>query len=178
MGSVPTRALAGVSMHAGLVCIWIKRHLLQKMLTEASLRYPMETGGVFLGYWAEERQNVVVTKVIGPGPQANHRECSFVPDYDYQEQQIAKYYEKSGRLRYYLGDWHTHPDTTNTFLSQKDCRTLGRIAVSHKARCPTPVMGVIAGTPDNWTTAIWKGEGRWLSGWLGARTRLISVKLW
>lgn len=39
---------------------------------EADRAFPDETGGVFMGYWVRPRFEVVVTDVVGPGPEAVH----------------------------------------------------------------------------------------------------------
>jgi integrative and conjugative element protein (TIGR02256 family) len=79
------------------------------MMGEAAARYPLETGGVFMGYWADDR-TAVVTQAIGPGPNAYHHRHRFAPDQEWQTTEIAEYYRASGRRETYLGDWHTHPD--------------------------------------------------------------------
>lgn len=148
-------------------------------MAEADRLYPQETGGVFLGYWDVAGRDAVITGIIGPGPDAIHRSHGFIPDYAYQEAQIAEQYEASGRRHTYLGDWHTHPDAEHTRLSWRDRRTLGRIASSPEARSPVTLMGVMTGRPEDWTATIWKGEQR--RSWnflLGPNVSPLLVTVW
>ena len=80
------------------------------MVGEAQRAYPQESGGILMGYWVVQPTEAVITDVIGPGPGAIHRDTSFLPDAEYQADQVARRYEASGRLHTYLGDWHSHPN--------------------------------------------------------------------
>ncbi len=122
------------------------------MRMEADDKYPNETGGIFFGYWSDPRE-AVVSRVIGPGPEARHSPCSFEPDSDYQEFELSILYEKSGRLHSYLGDWHTHP-TGPALLSTLDRETASTIAHYGEARAPFPLMGVMTWF-DAWKLRVW-----------------------
>lgn len=130
---------------------WWAQDALDRALNEADRAYPLETGGVLLG-WRTSATRVVVADLIGPGPGAQHHKVWFRPDADWQQDQIAARYAQSGRTVTYLGDWHTHPDGTPA-LSRKDLRTLRRIARHADARVPQPVMAVLAGGPE-WRLAV------------------------
>lgn len=106
-----------------------------------------------MGYWTKD--DVVITDVVGPGPNAFHDKHRFYPDSQYQERRVAEIYEQSGRLSTYLGDWHTHPGGSAR-LSRRDRRTLRAIGRSPDARCDRPVMLVLAGQEDNWVVAVWR----------------------
>ena len=166
-------------MRAQIESIWIERKMLAAIIVEAEKTYPLETGGVFLGYWAATGREAVIIEMVGPGPDAVHKTHGFIPDYPYQEEYIADYYAASGRRHTYLGDWHTHPDSAQTRLSWRDRQTLGRIASSPEARSPVPLMGVLAGEPESWVATIWKGERRRLGNYLlGPRAIPLSLKIW
>lgn len=123
------------------------------MIAEADRIFPYETGGVLLGYWDESFKEVVIDRVLGPGPDAIHRRESFIPDARYHEQMIAYHYEASGRLHTYIGDWHTHPLSV-PYLSRKDRRTLKKIAKHEEARAPIPIMTILGGPP--WEMKVWR----------------------
>jgi integrative and conjugative element protein (TIGR02256 family) len=126
--------------------LWWAQDALDAALTEADRAFPLETGGVLLG-WRASTAEVVVTDVVGPGPAAEHHGIWFRPDADWQQEQIDARYSQSGRTVTYLGDWHTHPNG-GAALSRKDLRTLRRIARHTAARTPQPVMAVLAGGPE------------------------------
>src|SRR5664279_5393472 len=69
--------------------------------------YPLEVGGVLIGY--HYGGTVEIAHAIGPGPGASHGRFRFEPDSEWQFEQISLLYEVSGRRLSYLGDWHTHP---------------------------------------------------------------------
>lgn len=135
---------------------WIARVLFDEMKAEAQRATPNETGGVFMGYWSRDGSEVVITEVIGPGPAATHRPGSFTPDAGYQEAEIARHYQGSGRLHTYLGDWHTHPGGSAR-LSRRDRRTISKIARAAAARAPVLLMGILGGW-SSWQLAIWRGS--------------------
>lgn len=134
---------------------WLPNSVAEAMRDEAKRTFPLETGGVLMGYWAVEYSELVITHATGPGPEAIHRAHSFVPDYDYQEAEIAKLYKDSGRTSTYLGDWHSHPKE-GVYLSRRDRRTLCRIAKHRDARASVPVMAVIGGGEPDWFAGVWK----------------------
>lgn len=134
-----------------LKVLWFPTLLLLDLARQANHHAPRETGGVLLGYVATD--NAVVTDALGPGPGARHRRFRFVPDTDYQEAEIARRYEASGRLHIYLGDWHSHPRGRSA-LSLLDRHTLRRIADAPHARIPSPIMLVLA-RGDPWLPAAW-----------------------
>lgn len=105
---------------------------------------PLETGGILMGYW--DGDNGLVTRIVGPGPNATHRERSFVPDYAYHSEKAAEVYEGSWRTETYLGDWHTHPGS-RAYLSAEDRATTRRIASDTDARAGEPLMMIVGFVP-------------------------------
>lgn len=131
---------------------WISSDVIETLLKEVTLRFPNETGGVLLGYWSESPLAPVITKAVGPGPNAQHSEKRFFPDHRFHELEVARLWE-SDRHLHYLGDWHSHPGAPGT-LSDLDISTLRFISASRQARAPRPLM-LILGDGPNWTPNIW-----------------------
>ncbi len=131
--------------------VWWAQDALDQAVAEADRTFPMETGGVLLG-WRASTTEVIITDLVGPGPGAEHHRVWFRPDADWQQEQIDARYAHSGRTVTYLGDWHTHPNGSPV-LSRKDLRTLRRISRHADARIPQPVMAVVAGGPE-WRLAV------------------------
>lgn len=156
--------------------LWISREVIASIVAECDRAAPAETGGVLLGYLSEGIGGRVATHVIGPGPDAVHEEDCFVPDHEYQLEEIARLYEASGRHLEYLGDWHSHPSAEG-YLSDKDLRTLERIAKSRTARVDCPVMLVMAGR-NGWHPSAWIHQRK--ASWIwGGRpiTRALTVRV-
>jgi len=135
---------------------WISNASADMLFAEADRTFPLETGGILMGY--PTGNEIIISEIIGPGPQAIHCAHSFTPDYEYQEAEVARLYATSYRKWTYLGDWHTHPRQKFPDLSAKDIQTLQRIAGSKKARVATPIMLLSSGQPTAWKLNIWQWQ--------------------
>jgi len=129
--------------------LWISSAIYKQMIDEAEKLAPHETGGVFMGYRAEN-DDIVVTDLIDSGEGAKHKYYKFSPDQDYQLRKIADIYKKSGGTITYIGDWHTHPNS-DPELSWIDKRTLTKIALTKESQNTHPIMMVLGGKPEKWT---------------------------
>lgn len=130
-------------------CVWISRTIGRELKELADEYFPLEVGGILAGYLSNE--SAVVTDIVGPGPLAQHRRETFLPDHSYQTEEMHRiFWESKGRASY-LGDWHTHPQGPPD-LSSLDIRTMRTIAESPEARCPNPVMILLAQAQIDWMT--------------------------
>ena len=143
------------SAGCGAPLVWFSREVIVQMAAESARTFPLETGGVLMGYIDASGEQAVVHACTGPGPHAMHGAASFVPDHEFHEREVARIYAESGRVWSYLGDWHSHPNG-RLGLSTDDRNTLGRIARSVAARVPHPLMAVIAGRPARGES--WAGQ--------------------
>jgi integrative and conjugative element protein (TIGR02256 family) len=130
--------------------VWLPNLIAESMRFEADKFYNLETGGAYMGYWANADE-AVVTHNIPAGPKARHERSRFEPDQVWQTRKIESCYQKSGRMDSYLGDWHTHPDTRNATLSLADRACLKGIIRTPEARQNRPIMLILTGTAGNWT---------------------------
>lgn len=156
--------------------VWCDSGPWKEMATEASHRGPLESGGVLLGW--RNGADVVVSHVVGPGPDAQHERTAFHPDSTWQAARISELYEESGRRLEYLGDWHTHP-YGRPWPSRRDERTLRHIAGSSEARCPDPIMLILGSTEADGVSA-WSAGAFVLhdgSRWRPRRPRVTSARL-
>lgn len=134
--------------------VWLTLSALEAMELEASLRAPDESGGMLLGYRQRDSQ-VAITAVTGPGPRAVHRRSSFVPDGKWQQAELARIYEESGRVTTYLGDWHSHPRGA-AVPSVRDLKTARRVARRRRARTRRPITLILAGDESTWRPAVFE----------------------
>jgi len=134
--------------------LWLPNELFETMKSHASAKFPFETGGILLGYTADN-QDVVATHLIGPGPNARHEKYRFEPDGDFQQKEIEKVFRETGGRITYLGDWHTHPLGV-AVLSSTDKRTLEKIARSPETQNCHPLMAVLAGIPARWELNVFR----------------------
>jgi len=142
---------------------WLHRSVVEFLVAEAETWAPRETGGVLLGYFGQPGNVPVILQAIGAGPRAVHRRWYYSPDVEFDESQVALYYEKSGRKTIYLGDWHTHPSPVS-HLSKRDKRTLRRIARCRSARVEFPIMLVLS-LGEVWQPTLWQGSLHARSFW-------------
>lgn len=157
---------------------WIANTALSAIVAEAEGSYPAETGGLLLGYWSAPYTEVVITDIIDPGPQSIHEPTRFVPDADYQENELARRFCLDPARLGYLGDWHSHPRGTG-MLSRQDRKTLTDIATCVEARAPVPLMAVVAlspGVSTDWKTFIWR-FGPKTPRWPGRDRRITLLRL-
>jgi integrative and conjugative element protein (TIGR02256 family) len=119
---------------------------LHDILLEAMEKWPLETGGMLLGYRGEHGGEVVITGATGPGPKARHRRYTFTPDGRWQQRELAKAYTSSGRVTTYVGDWHSHPES-QPVPSVRDVKTALKVSRRKSARTPHPTTFIV-GTGD------------------------------
>lgn len=130
--------------------IWLSRPIMTVIRDLAALFYPVETGGVLLGW--RDGGDRIITGLVGPGPNALHGRYTFLPDHAWQIARIREAFDASLGDLDYLGDWHTHPDGLAE-MSNMDCKTLSRI----ERRVKSPLMMIAAGSGKNWTINGWSG---------------------
>lgn len=147
--------------------------LLPLLQEEADRHYPLETGGLLVGY--RSGNEWVVQDVVGPGPAARHRQRSFDPDHAWHAAELQARFAGSGGRQIYLGDWHTHPDGLLA-LSHRDLRALRRIIASEQAQTPEPLSALLAGDPSQWRFAVWRAR-LGARGWLGRRVDTSQARL-
>lgn len=138
--------------------VWLPADLLNAMAEEATEKWPLETGGVLLGYIGID-SGTVVTHVVGPGSHARHLSDRFEPDAEFHEQEIARFYNASGRISTYLGDWHSHPKGGGK-PSERDRKTAKKIARTGSARAPFPLMLILRPDGGRWIPRVhrWCGS--------------------
>lgn len=137
--------------------VWLSEGAWDAIISEATAKEPLETGGVLLGYWASPTE-VVVTRAVGPGPNAAHRRTSFVPDHAFHLAEIAAHYDRTAGVEVYLGDWHTHPGAVNATPSSKDKSAVKRIAADAEARAPKALAMIATGEGCVWEPSCWVGR--------------------
>ena len=127
---------------------WLDEDVVREIVAETAEWWPLETGGMLVGYAADGlARDLVITDVIGPGPDAVHKKSRFEPDTVWQQVELERLYFESERTWTYLGDWHSHPNG-GCYLSFTDWTTLLRISLHRDARARRPAMLVSAGTED------------------------------
>jgi len=146
---------------ANNLLLWIRKSEGTTFVKMANKYSPLENGGVLMGYFTPSKNEAVVTKPVGPGPEAEHSSHGFCPDNRFHTEEIEETFRKDRRI-IYIGDWHSHPNG-NPNLSPRDKKTLKNISSYPASRLPNPVMLILYGDPDNWNYAAYQlfKEKRW-----------------
>lgn len=129
---------ASALLRVAHMTVWLARHALNAMKTEGAEKYPLESGGILLGW--RRGEDKVVADIVGPGANALHGRTRFLPDHKWQVSEIDRIFRETKGDIDYLGDWHTHPDGVAA-MSDEDSRTLSRIA----RRVRGALMMILAG---------------------------------
>jgi len=106
----------------------------------------METGGVMAG-WTNEKGNLFVTDVSGPGPKASQTATKFEKDIEYCQHYLDELYIQSLQKKVYIGEWHSHPSSNNN-PSGIDIKSLSEIAIQKEYLTDTPIMIIFSNTGE------------------------------
>lgn len=126
------------------IVVELNSTILIKILKEVSDQLPLETGGILMG--AKFLNRIQVLDYIGPGPKGIHRRSSFIPDYDFHETEVSRIFGDSNGLITYLGDWHSHPNSSS-YLSDLDKSTIRKISSYEPSNLPDPLMMILGTLP-------------------------------
>lgn len=119
--------------------IEIQQHILHqlKILYKESL--PKETGGILFGYYSADLEIAHVTDVYFNIVDSKKSNWSFVRG----KNGFSKYAKIMwGKNRYYLGEWHSHPEST-PYMSIQDKKQMIEIKYSKNMKCPEPILLII-----------------------------------
>lgn len=98
----------------------------------------METGGVMAGCY-DEKGNIFITDVSGPGPKASQMTTKFEKDVEYCQHFLDELYIQSQQCKVYVGEWHSHPSSNNN-PSGTDIKSLSEIAIQKEYLTDIPIM--------------------------------------
>lgn len=138
--------------------VWLRNSALRDTFKTCSQFFPNEAGGLLFGYRASTTE-FVIEEISGPGPFAKHSPHAFVPDYEHDELLALQKFENSGGNARYLGDWHSHPNKSNSYLSRRDRSALRSILRSEDAQLNSALSMIFSGThEEGWDPKIWVAE--------------------
>lgn len=103
---------------------------------------PEETGGILVGYYADSLDCAVVTKASERPRDSRSGKTWFVRGTAGLQGLLDGLWRGKER-RYYLGEWHFHPDGSPE-PSLTDKRQMAKIAGSVSYKCPEPIL-ILAG---------------------------------
>ena len=102
----------------------------------------LETGGVLVGRYVEDRTVAEVQVAFGPPPDSERGRTSFVRGIEGLDD-LLEGHRTDGA--YYLGEWHHHPNTSAR-PSARDLAEIRSIADSDEYACPEPLLLIFGGS--------------------------------
>lgn len=104
--------------------------------------YPNEFGGVLIGSYLSGYKELVISDIICPD-KFKSSPMQFEPDHKDLNRKLKSLYEKyKGKIEY-VGDWHSHPNSSNHF-SLPDFKSIQDVAKSKTVNTHNPVLLVAA----------------------------------
>ncbi|MDP9476045.1 MAG: Mov34/MPN/PAD-1 family protein [Actinomycetota bacterium] len=120
---------------------------LSKVLESCRRSAPEETGGILVGYYTDALDCAVVTGASERPPDSRSGRTWFVRGTAGLQGLVDGLWRGKER-RYYLGEWHFHPDGSPK-PSPTDERQMAKIAGSASYKCPEPVLVLAGGSASS-----------------------------
>ena len=124
----------------------IESNCLQKVEDYSRLHFPKEFGGILVGSYLNGYKDLVISDIICPD-KFNSNPFRFEPDHKDLNKKLKELYKKHDGKIEYVGDWHSHPNSSNQF-SPPDFKSIYDIAKSKNVNTHNPVL-LIAAYNDN-----------------------------
>ena len=118
----------------------IEETIIKKMILESMTHYPNEFGGILLGRYSDDFNTAILTDIIIPTEYDNSRSRFARGNAGIEERLKAEFKKKPSII--YLGEWHTHPDSTPN-PSQTDINTLRSLSEANTVLIENPIMLII-----------------------------------
>ncbi len=134
---------------------------LRQMLQHCRDAAAMETGGILIGHYSDDRRLAVVEQVTGPPEDSRRFLATFLRGVKGLQTLLDRLWRS--HRRYYLGEWHYHPRSAPT-PSPADLSQMDSIANSDDYACPEPILFILGGDPPErwecWAAVITRQKQR------------------
>ena len=122
----------------------IEDMLLNSLLVEGKKHYPNEFGGFLIGNYSNNNKHLKLTDSILPTKYKSSRR-NFERTTEGIEEHLKKmYYEKPSK--FYVGEWHTHPNNNSTIPSSTDISAIYTIVNMPDSCIKNPILLIIGYT--------------------------------
>jgi len=119
----------------------LPRVCLDEMIEFLRRDSPDETGGILTGRYTDEMSGCII-RASDPPPDSIQSPTTFLRGTEKVDEALKESRERYGL--YYLGEWHTHPNTAPK-LSDQDKEEMQSIANNESYECPHPFLIIIGG---------------------------------
>ncbi len=114
--------------------------LLNNLVEKGKSHYPNEFGGFLIGHYTGDNKHLHITDTILP-KKFKASNYSFERSTKGIEKILRKYY-KGNPQKFYVGEWHTHPDN-NPIPSLTDISAINTIINNQESSIANPVLLII-----------------------------------
>lgn len=118
--------------------------LLQRLAEHGKCHYPKEFGGLLIGRYSDNKKEVSIEETLLPKLFSSSR-YSFERQTADLKQILEEMFQQKPSL-YYVGEWHTHPDSA-AVPSNTDFQAMNAIVRSPDVFIKSPVLLIITITP-------------------------------
>ena len=119
--------------------------IVERLQQLASSKYPRETGGILVGHYSSDLRCAFVTDISLAPSDSRSTPMTFYRGVKGLGKWLKHLWSEQGR--YYLGEWHSHPDGL-AHPSGSDIGQMKEIANSSLYRCPEPILLIAGGNPS------------------------------
>ena len=128
--------------------VLISKSCLLQMTEMAHAHYPNEVGTSLVGCYSDDGFEASVLELAPLSPDSKSSRTSFYRGIAGLRNFFAKLRKTFSGRRYYVGEWHSHPDG-KPIPSDTDNRTQSEIAEDTKTDCPECILIIIGGALPN-----------------------------
>jgi integrative and conjugative element protein (TIGR02256 family) len=123
------------------------KEVLSKIFAECSRADRIETGGILLGKYSDDKLVAHILNYSSPSSDSRQGPRSFLRGIKGLKAFLDQNWEEG---QYYLGEWHYHPHSSS-IPSEQDIHQMQQIAKNSKYSCPEPILLVVGGSArDGW----------------------------
>ncbi|AIS32352.1 hypothetical protein BRM9_1538 [Methanobacterium formicicum] len=109
-----------------------------------------ETGGILIGNYLD-KNNAIIIEITGPSKDSKQSACKFNSGIN----GLIKLLNNKWNLgQYYIGEWHSHPDSSPQ-PSKIDDMQMKKLSIDKALKCPEPILLIIGGNRDKgWELSV------------------------
>nr|WP_314494240.1 Mov34/MPN/PAD-1 family protein [uncultured Chryseobacterium sp.] len=121
--------------------ISISNELLEKMYLAVKSHYPNEFGGLLIGYYNNDNENLMISDIILPNI-FKSTPVFFERQTEDLHEKLDEFYKNDPSM-FYVGEWHSHPNG-GTQPSQRDIKAMIQIHENSKVAIEKPILGIMS----------------------------------
>ncbi len=121
--------------------VLIPDELLNNLIKAGIKEYPKEFGGFLIGYYSKDFKTLYITDTLLP---IKYKVSKY--SFERSTEGIIEYLKKKYNLspkQYYVGEWHTHPDSSTKY-SSTDLNSMIEIAKCKTVRITNPILMILS----------------------------------